>query len=179
MNSTFHSMILAGALLALPAPTLAGCGGEEHPHDTKQSEEKQHTHEERDGHAYWFGHPGDPAKVTRTIKVTAMDIKFEPTELTVKAGETIRFEVTNTGKLQHEFTLGDQANQEEHEKEMQEMAEKMPGMSMEHNDPNMLSVQAGESKTLIWSFTKPGKLQYGCHVPGHYPAGMVGQLTVQ
>ena len=178
MNSTFRPIILAGALLALPALALTGGGGDEHPEDVK-NEDMQHTHAEHDSKSYWFGSPGDPSRVSRTIKVTAMDIRFEPTDLTVKAGETIKFEVTNTGKLQHEFVLGDQASQEEHEKEMQEMMQKMPGMSMAHNDPHTVSVNAGETRVLVWHFTAPGKLRYACHVPGHFPAGMVGQLTVK
>lgn len=178
MTRTFRSLILTGTLFAFSAPALADGGGGEQP-ENKKDMDMQHAHEHEHNESYWFGHPGDPSRVTRTIKIIAIDIKFEPADLTVKVGETIRFEVTNTGKLEHEFVLGDQASQEEHEMEMQDMMRKMPGVSMTHSDPNTISVKSGETKTLIWRFTKPGKLQYGCHVPGHFPAGMVGQLTVR
>lgn len=168
MNRTFRSIVMTGALLALPALAFAGSG-----------EDQEHEHGGHDKASYWFGSPGDPSKVTRTIKVTAMDIRYQQADLTVKAGETVRFEVTNNGKLPHEFILGDPASQQDHEKEMQEMARKMPGMSMQHSDPSTLSLKPGETKSLVWKFTKPGKLQYACHVPGHYSAGMIGQLTVE
>lgn len=172
MNRTLRSIFLTGTLLALPALALAAGSGHEHSGDMKGMDMKG-MHGESHSESYWFGHPGDSSKVTRTIKVTAMDIKFEPTDLTVKAGETVKFEVTNTGKIDHEFVLADAAEQAEHDKEMQAM----PNMKMDH--PNGISVAPGKTATLIWTFTKAGKLQYGCHIPGHFAAGMVGQLTVK
>ena len=56
-----------------------------------------------DAHAesLWFGHPGEAAAVTRTIKMVASDIKFTPTIVTVRKGETVMFEIVNQGKLEH------------------------------------------------------------------------------
>ncbi len=119
------------------------------------------------------GQPGDPARASRTVKVTALDtMRFEPAKLAVKAGETVRFEVTNAGKVAHEFTIGDAKTQREHE----EMMQKMPGMK--HDDPNSVSLAPGETKTLVWQFGKPGTAELGCHEPGHYPAGMRSLVAV-
>ena len=113
------------------------------------------------------GQPGDPARAMRTVEVTALDtMRFEPAKLAVQAGETVRFVVTNAGKLQHEFTIGDAKMQLEHEKMMQEM----PGMR--HEEPNSVALAPGETKTLVWRFGEPGTVEIGCHEPGHYPAGM-------
>ena len=49
---------------------------------------------------------------------------------------------------------------------------------MMHDEPNALSLQPGETKSLTWMFSAPGELIYGCHEPGHYAAGMRGDLTV-
>jgi hypothetical protein len=38
--------------------------------------------------------------------------------------------------------------------------------------PDVLDVR------LLYTFDQPGTLEYGCHVPGHYPAGMRGTITV-
>ena len=168
MRTRLQPVILTSALFVLSSLASAFAFG----HEPTAHEKAQH------GEDFWFGGVGDPGQVTRTIKVTTLDIKYEPAELTVKAGETVKFEVTNLGKLPHEFVLADEKNQVEHEKEMEEMAKSMPGMVMEHNDPNMITVQPGKTKTLVWHFTTPGKLQFGCHVPGHYAAGMVGRLTI-
>ena len=128
-----------------------------------------------DAHAesFWFGHPGEASEATRTIKMVATDIKFTPTAITVRKGETVRFEIVNQGKLDHEFVLGDNAEQVEHDKEMAAT----PGMRMNH--VNGVGVAPGKSARLIWTFTKPGTLQYACHVPGHFLAGMVGQLKIE
>lgn len=169
MNKTLFSVVLAGALLAHSAVTLAHGKGDEHS-GTQSSD--QGAHGESHSESYPFGHPGELSKVSGTIKVTALDIRFEPTRIAVKAGDTIKFDIANTGVLEHEFLLADAAEQVEHEKEVQAT----PDMKMDH--PNGVLIAPGKTATLIWTFTKPGTLQYGCHVPGHFAAGMVGQLTV-
>jgi uncharacterized cupredoxin-like copper-binding protein len=121
-----------------------------------------------------FGEPGDPAAVDRMIEVTQVDDPgFEPSSLMVQAGETIRFEVTNTGHADHEFVLGDTAAQEAHEAEMSEM-----GGEMMADEPNALSVEPGSTESLVWTFSRSGTVLYGCHVAGHYASGMVGQVHV-
>jgi len=42
-----------------------------------------------------------------------------------------------------------------------------------------VNVPAGQSATLVYTFNNPGTLIYGCHVPGHYLAGMRGTITVE
>lgn len=145
-------------------------------------------HEER----FSFGHPGQARQVDRVIPVKAGDIFFDPKSVTVRAGETVKFVVTNTGKLVHEFVLGDQAEQAEHEREMRAMASMpmqgmdmgnghgmpMSGMQGMHHDPNGIRIEPGQTVSLIWTFTRPGRVEYGCHEPGHFAAGMVGKITV-
>lgn len=119
------------------------------------------------------GKPGSAANAARTVNVVALDtMRFEPANLRVKAGETIRFVVTNKGKLPHEFVIGTVQEQKEHEQMMQ----KMPGMK--HEDANAISLAPGETKTLVWQFGQSNDIQIGCHVPGHYPAGMLSKVTV-
>jgi uncharacterized cupredoxin-like copper-binding protein len=111
----------------------------------------------------------------RTIEVAMTDeLRFEPAEFTVRAGETVRFEVTNTGAILHDFFLGDEAEQAEHEDEM-------GGMSgMGEDGPTSLSVEPGETKTLEYTFSDDaGELLIGCHEPGHYDAGMVATVTIE
>ena len=124
-----------------------------------------------------FGKPGMAAKVDRTVKVTMRDITFEPASLQLKAGETIRFVVTNASEIDHDFTIGDTKAQTAHRKEMAEATEK--GDEMEHgDDPNAISVKAGEMGELIWKFTRVGTLEFDCNVPGHHEAGMKGVIAV-
>lgn len=142
---------------------------------------------------------GEPAKATastRTVQVKLIDNAFEPETIRVKAGETVRFVITNTGQLLHEFNIGTAAMHAEHQKEMAMMAEhgmitatgidqqrmkmdhsNMPGgHAMKHDDPNSVLVAPGEKKELVWKFTKATELEFACNVPGHYEAGMVGKV---
>jgi len=48
----------------------------------------------------------------------AVRITFDPAQITVTEGETVAFVVTNTGQAPHEFVIGDEAVQQEHEAEM-------------------------------------------------------------
>lgn len=119
------------------------------------------------------GRPGTAGQVTRTVNVTALDtMRFDPSTFAVKSGETIRFVVTNKGKVPHEFVVGTAEEQKEHEQMMQ----KMPGMK--HDDPNAITLAPGETKSLIWQFGRSANVEIGCHIPGHYPAGMVSKVTV-
>lgn len=141
-------------------------------------------------HGFAFGQPAPAAKATRTVEVTLSDMYFEPRNLEVKAGETVRFVVINKGQVAHEFNLGDAAMHAEHQKEMLAMAQmdhsKMGhgGMdhsamgAMQHDDPNMVMVQPGQRGELTWTFSQSAAIEFACNVPGHYQAGMVGKLTI-
>ena len=114
-----------------------------------------------------------PSGEPRTIAVSATDaLRFEPPVLTVKAGETVRFVVSNTGTVEHEFYVGDAAAQDIHEQEMAAGA-------MHHGDANGVDVKPGATATLEMTFDTPGELLVGCHVAGHYAAGMRAILTVE
>jgi uncharacterized cupredoxin-like copper-binding protein len=124
-------------------------------------------------HAAALGKPGDPKKVARTIKVSMSDeMRFQPSSITVKRNETIRFVVANNGKTKHEMVLGTMAELKKHAALMQ----KFP--SMEHEDPNAVTVEPGKTGTLIWQFTRAGKFDFACLVPGHFEAGMIGRIEV-
>lgn len=120
------------------------------------------------------GSPADPAEATRTIEIRANDSPaFEPATLSVRRGEIVTFVVTNGGQAAHEFTLGDTATQQEHASAMAHMP-----AGMAHDSPNSIALEPGQTKRLTWHFGGAGTLEYGCHEPGHYGAGMRGQITV-
>ncbi len=120
------------------------------------------------------GMPADAKNATRVIKVTTKDsMRYEfSDQLDFKAGEIITFEVTNEGKIPHEFSVGDSAEQKEH----QAMMRKMPGMT--HQDGNTVTVKPGETKTLTWKFAADGKVVFACNIPGHFEAGMFAKANV-
>lgn len=83
----------------------------------------------------------------------------------------VTFVVQNKGKAEHEFVLGDADYQEQHEGDMQGGH----GMSRVRN---AVTAGPGETAELTWCFDESGDLLFGCHEPGHYDGGMVGQITV-
>lgn len=120
-----------------------------------------------------FGKAGDPQKVTRTITFHMTDkMRFDPSQITVKQGETIRFVARNNGKIMHEMVIGTMKDLKEHAEQMK----KFPGM--EHDEPYMAHVAPGKSEEIIWQFTKAGEFDFACLIAGHFDAGMVGKIRV-
>ncbi|WP_207886462.1 plastocyanin/azurin family copper-binding protein [Pseudomonas sp. 30_B] len=155
-------------------------------------------------HGFDFGKPAKAAQASRTVEIKLGDMFFEPDSVEVKAGETVRFVIRNTGSLLHEFNLGSAAMHAAHQKEMQQMMDSgmltptgmqhdmskmdhskmghgdMPmGQMMKHDDPNTVLVEPGKTAELTWTFSKAASLEFACNIPGHYQAGMVGKLTVK
>ena len=131
-----------------------------------------------DGHEgeYEFGDPMEAADASRVIEVTAKDdLTFEPATVTITEGETVTFRVTNAGAIPHDFTLGDEHMQDEHEAEMAEMS----GDIAMHDEPNAFVLDPRETKDMTWHMTQAGEIIFGCHQPGHYAAGMKGTITVE
>ena len=120
-----------------------------------------------------IGKAGVATKATRTVKVDMTDgMRFTPASIDVKQGETVRFVVTNSGKLKHELVLGTEMALKEHYEAMKKNPE------MEHADANMVTLAAGKTGEVIWQFTKTGKVDFACLQPGHYDAGMKGAVNV-
>ena len=120
-----------------------------------------------------IGEPGKASSVTRTVKIDMSDaMRYRPASIDAKQGETIRFVISNSGKVKHELVLGTEKDLKEH----YEVMKKFP--AMEHDDPNMVTVAPGKTGEVIWKFTKAGKIVFACLQPGHYDAGMKGAVAV-
>lgn len=120
-----------------------------------------------------FGIAGDPAKAKRTIKITmGDDMRFTPSTLTVKEGETVKISVTNKGKIMHEMVIGTAQDLKEHAALMKKFPD------MEHEAPHMAHVKPGNTESIVWHFNRPGAFDTACLVAGHSEAGMVGKIAV-
>ena len=163
IRATF-ALALLGVLFMDARPALAH--NDKHPKhgaiDYSKAEEKP------------FGRPADPKKAKRTIRVDMSDrMRFSPADLEVRQNDIVRFVVRNSGKQMHEMVLGTMAELKEHA----ELMRKHPGM--EHDEPWMAHVAPGKTAEMGWQFTKPGTYYYGCLVPGHFEAGMLGKVIVR
>ena len=121
-----------------------------------------------------FGIAADPRKAARVVRIEMADtMRFTPSELKVRRGDTVRFVVSNTGRVMHEMVLGTMDELRAHA----ELMKKHPGM--EHDEPHMAHVGPGKSADMGWRFTRPGTFYFGCLIPGHFEAGMIGRIVVQ
>ena len=109
--------------------------------------------------------------VDRNIEVQATDgLAFSPNTFSVLAGETVAFDVSNPTSLPHEVVIGDASDQAHHEFEM--------ATGTMHPEGNFVEIPAGQSARLIYTFKQAGTLEIGCHVAGHFDAGMRGTIIV-
>lgn len=156
MKNHAVTLALAGILGLASATALAG--GKDHDHD----------------HGPKLGKPGDPARVSRTVRITMNDdMRYRPSRIEVRKGETIRFELKNLGKLEHEMVIGSARELLEHAELMRKHPE------MEHAEPNQASVEPGATGVLVWQFSDAGVVDFACLEPGHYEAGMKGSVSVK
>ena len=159
------STVIAVVLVAL---SQAAWSHTDSPHKASAKKKAISTEEKA------FGREGDPKKVSRTVKIDMADtMRYSPAEITIKQGETIRFEAKNSGKIMHEIVFGTMKELKEHA----ELMKKHPGM--EHDEPYMAHVAPGKTEHVVWQFTKPGEFYYGCLIPGHFEAGMIGKVIVK
>lgn len=137
---------------------------------------------ERSGQAHEAAHfsagePGNPKKPARVVLVTMKEgegkMMFIPDKVELKRGEQVRFILTNTGLLEHEFILATTEENLKHAEEMKKNPE------MEHDDPNGKRVSPTKKSEIVWRFTKAGTFEYGCLIPGHREAGMIGTIIVK
>ncbi|MCC9598355.1 MULTISPECIES: plastocyanin/azurin family copper-binding protein [unclassified Rubrivivax] len=157
------ALLCAAALFAITAQADAG-------HEHGGAHAAAHAHDADTP----YGRPGDAAKAQRTVRIVMSDtMRFDPATITVRRGETVRFVAANGGRIEHEFVLGTTASLKAHAEEMRAMPD------MQHADPGAVRVAAGASGEIVWQFTEAGSFEFGCLIPGHFEAGMVGKVVVR
>ena len=141
-----------------------------------------------------IGEKGKLSEVNRTVEIKMYDNYFEPNEIKIKKGETIKFIVSNYGELVHEFNIATKEMHFKHQPEMMKMVEnqilladkidkkKMKEMakkdhSMAHSHSNSVLLEPNQSAELIWKFSNDTNLEAACNVPGHYESGMVANIN--
>ena len=65
-----------------------------------------------------IGEKGDIKDVTKVINVKMFDNYYEPNEITVKKGETVKFVVKNMGELVHELNIATKEMHIKHQPEI-------------------------------------------------------------
>lgn len=114
--------------------------------------------------------PGAPAigskENPRVIHLDMTDtLKFTPATVQVKAGESVRFVLTNSGTTVHEFQVGPADKV---------AADEVDGVIVVEKD----ELDAGSTRAVDYTFVSTGAFAFACHEPGHYEAGMKGTVTI-
>ena len=141
-----------------------------------------------------IGEKGKESEINKTIVIYMYDNYYEPKEIDIKKGETIKFLVFNYGELVHEFNIATKEMHIKHQPEMIKMVEnqillggkidkkKMKEMakkdhSMSHSHSNSVLLEPNQSAELIWKFSADADLEAACNVPGHYESGMIAKIN--
>ena len=140
-----------------------------------------------------IGEKGKLSEVDRVIEVKMYDNFYEPNEIKIRKGETIKFKVYNFGELVHEFNIATKKMHLKHQPEMVKLVEneilladkidkkKMKEMakkdqSMSHSHANSVLLEPNEDGEIIWKFNTEAKLEAACNIPGHYETGMIAKI---
>lgn len=139
-----HASPLVVVAVAL---ALTGCGSDDSSAARSRTES---TVSDAGEHAH--GETGDVVADSRRIEVTAGSFEFDPTEISVEAGEDIAIVLTSSDTL-HDFVIDDL-------------------------DAHV-AADRGETAEGGFRADSPGSYTYYCSVPGHRSAGMEGTLVVE
>tara|TARA_Y100000996_G_scaffold373172_1_gene322507 strand:+ start:161 stop:601 length:441 start_codon:yes stop_codon:yes gene_type:complete len=140
-----------------------------------------------------IGKKGKIENVTKVIHVKMFDNYYEPKEIRVKKGQTVKFIVKNMGELVHELNIATKEMHIKHQPEMAKMVEheilladkidrnKMKELSkmdhaMAHKHANSVLLEPNETGEIIWDFSTLANLEIACNVPGHYEVGMIAKI---
>ena len=168
MTITKKSAALLAALAFTASSAFAAPSSTPHEHN--------HDHHAHSHDATSFGEPGNPKRKSRVVEITMKEadgkMLFEPSEVLVTQGEQISFLIKNVGALRHEIVIGTVEANLAHAEEMKKNPD------MEHDDPNAKELEPGTSGNLLWRFTKAGRFDFSCLIPGHREAGMYGTIIV-
>jgi uncharacterized cupredoxin-like copper-binding protein len=139
----FAALFVVAVAVAVP---IAGCGGGD-DNDNTSADTGGATEASTGAAATGSG---------KTVDLTAVDYKFNPSDSTLNQGD-VTFRLTNDGQTGHSLEIEDVNGQDE----------EIEG-----------EVQPGDSNTLTVNLP-PGKYEFYCPVDDHKEMGMEGEITVK
>ncbi|MBE3561837.1 MAG: hypothetical protein IMW89_21840 [Ktedonobacteraceae bacterium] len=111
---------------------------------------------------------GNTPTGSQNVQVSLSEYKITSPLTTFTAGTTYHFTVKNDGKIAHEFMV---LPPMEHGHMGDMSMEDMHKMALSHIE----NLNPGETQTIDVTFpasTSGQNLEFSCHLPGHYEAGM-------
>ncbi len=115
-------------------------------------------------------------KPPQEVRITVTEFSIESSVTTFKVGQPYHFVVTNEGTIEHELMIAPPLTESEMSMEMHDLDEMALAMIPEED------LQAGATAALDFTFEEvasAGELEFACHIPGHYEAGMKLPIVVE
>jgi uncharacterized cupredoxin-like copper-binding protein len=135
------------------------------------------SHGKHASQSFAAGEPGDVKRPFRTVEVIMKDedgkMSYTPDRIDVKRGEQVKFVLKNAGIVDHEFLIDTVKNNARHKEEMAKNPD------MQHDEPNGARLKPGETREILWRFSKTGTFEFACLLPGHYESGMKGVVAIK
>jgi nitrite reductase (NO-forming) len=111
------------------------------------------------------------------LTVTAVDLAFQPTELTAIAGQKVRLTFVNNGAMEHDWQVpAVKAHDLTIVEKSASFNDRMQGL-LDQGSP-YAGAGAGETMVVEFEIEDAGSYEFICAVPGHAMAGMKGTFTV-
>ncbi|CAH7450776.1 Copper-binding protein [Vibrio chagasii] len=112
-----------------------------------------------------------PDKVVHVLLSDDMKITFK-NKVNIEPNDVVQFVVMNTGKVDHEFSIGSSEEQLEHREMMKNMG------NHAHDSGSTVTVKPGKAKQMLWHFHGDNHVEFACNIPGHAEAGMVKSVML-
>lgn len=118
-----------------------------------------------------------PVQKTEII-LTASEFAFEPSSITVKAGQPVTLTIKNKGTVEHDFVI-----EKISVKDIAVPTDDGMNMDMGHDMTGMnydvhVATMSGKNNSVTFTPLSAGTYQFFCTVKGHKEAGMTGTLVV-
>jgi uncharacterized cupredoxin-like copper-binding protein len=146
----------------------------------------------------WAGLAGkvQAAAAPQRVEVQLKEFAFVPSAVTLKAGIPAELRLVNRGVVEHEFMVYQLGHLRMSGMDPQKMHKELEARSYFRGlavqvegaakavermgkDLVMITLAPGQHVLLRFNPTKKGTFEMGCHIPGHYEAGMKGSWVVR
>jgi nitrite reductase (NO-forming) len=115
------------------------------------------------------------------ITITAMDLKFEPANVSAPVGAPVRLIFENKGAIEHDWDIhGVKASGLKVLEKPASFNQRMADLLTQAEAKGQPYAGAAANERMVIEFTptEAGTFEMGCMVPGHLQAGMKGTFTV-
>ncbi len=119
------------------------------------------------------GNDGGGGEPTTDLSVAMTDFAFEPADVTVPAGAETTVTLDNIGSVVHDWLVLREGRRIEAEADLPDDAVLADEWVLVGDE-----LERGNSATLTFTAPAEGVYQVICKVPGHFSAGMRGEMTV-